>query len=122
MNDALIHLRVPAETKARWVRRSRAEGMRLTDWIIERVEGKMIKNIELTEAGAAKFNRFFARHAKKSVSMQAVMFEVLDVIQERVDSDEALEYELGRQYTISGNPELFTLSQDDIIVTEEPDE
>lgn len=36
--DALIHLRVPASRKARWVRESRAAGMRLTDWIIKRVE------------------------------------------------------------------------------------
>lgn len=38
MSDALIHLRVPAATKARWVRESRAAGMRLTDWIVEAVE------------------------------------------------------------------------------------
>lgn len=38
MTDSLIHLRVPAATKARWVRESRAAGMRLTDWIVERVE------------------------------------------------------------------------------------
>lgn len=38
MDDALIHLRVPAATKAAWVRESRAAGMRLTDWIISRVE------------------------------------------------------------------------------------
>lgn len=37
-DDALIHLRVPASIKARWVRESRSAGMRLTDWIIERVE------------------------------------------------------------------------------------
>lgn len=36
--ESLIHLRVPAATKARWVRESRAAGMRLTDWIIQRVE------------------------------------------------------------------------------------
>lgn len=36
--DALVHLHVPAATKARWVRASRAAGMRLTDWIIKRVE------------------------------------------------------------------------------------
>lgn len=41
MNDALIHLRVPAATKARWVRASRAAGMRLTDWITEAVEAHM---------------------------------------------------------------------------------
>lgn len=38
MPDALIHLRVPASLKARWVRMSRAKGQRLTDWLIERVE------------------------------------------------------------------------------------
>lgn len=39
--DALIHLRVPAATKAAWVRESRAAGMRLTDWIVARVERPM---------------------------------------------------------------------------------
>ncbi|TSE32099.1 hypothetical protein [Tepidimonas charontis] len=38
MNEALIHLRVPASLKARWVRLSRENSQRLTDWIIERVE------------------------------------------------------------------------------------
>ena len=38
MTDALIHLRVPAATKAAWVRASRAEGLRLGDWIVRRVE------------------------------------------------------------------------------------
>lgn len=38
MTDSIIHLRVPAATKARWVRDSRAAGMRLTDWIVERVD------------------------------------------------------------------------------------
>ena len=38
--EALIHLRVPAATKARWVRESRAAGMRLTDWITARVDGQ----------------------------------------------------------------------------------
>ena len=38
--EALIHLRVPAATKARWVRESRAAGMRLTDWIVSKVEAQ----------------------------------------------------------------------------------
>ena len=38
MTDSVIHLRVPAALKARWVRESRAAGMRLTDWIVERVD------------------------------------------------------------------------------------
>lgn len=42
MNDvALIHMRVPAATKGRWIRASRAAGMRLTDWITQAVEAQM---------------------------------------------------------------------------------
>lgn len=35
---ALVHLRVPASMKGRWVRASRAQGMRLTDYIVQAVE------------------------------------------------------------------------------------
>ena len=41
MTDSLVHLRVPASLKRRWVRLSRADNMRLTDWIIEAVEQQM---------------------------------------------------------------------------------
>jgi len=40
MTDAAtVHLRVPAALKARWVRDSRAAGMRLTDWLVGRIDG-----------------------------------------------------------------------------------
>ncbi len=41
--EALIHLRVPAATKACWVRESRAAGMRLTDWITSKVGKEMAR-------------------------------------------------------------------------------
>ena len=41
MTESLIHLRVPAATKGRWVRASRAAGMRLTDYITCAVEAYM---------------------------------------------------------------------------------
>lgn len=41
-DNATIHLNVPAALKARWVRESRAAGMRLTDWIIDRVEARTV--------------------------------------------------------------------------------
>lgn len=41
MSDALISLRVPAATKGRWVRASRAAGQRLTDYITSAVEAYM---------------------------------------------------------------------------------
>ena len=44
-SEALIHLRVPAELKARWVRESRAAGMRLTDWIVSRVEAQPMEKV-----------------------------------------------------------------------------
>jgi len=41
MTESMIHLRVPAATKGRWVRASRAAGMRLTDYITCAVEAYM---------------------------------------------------------------------------------
>ena len=41
MTESLIHLRVPATVKGRWVRASRAAGMRLTNYIIDAVEAYM---------------------------------------------------------------------------------
>lgn len=35
---AAVHLRVPEKMKARWVEESRAAGMRLTEWVVQRVE------------------------------------------------------------------------------------
>lgn len=40
-NDALIHLRVPAATKGRWIKASRNRGQRLTDWVVEAVEDSL---------------------------------------------------------------------------------
>lgn len=51
MSDAVVHLRVPAATKARWVRESRAAGMRLTDWITTRVEAMAASIIQRTRSG-----------------------------------------------------------------------
>lgn len=39
--DALIHLRLSAARKGRWVRASRLAGLRLTDWLINIVEQHM---------------------------------------------------------------------------------
>lgn len=50
MSDAFIRLRVSAATKGRWIRASRAAGMRLTDWIVQVVEAQMTQ--QLTEISA----------------------------------------------------------------------
>jgi len=36
--NAIIHLRVPASLKARWVRQAQSEGKKLSDWITQRME------------------------------------------------------------------------------------
>lgn len=48
---ALIHLNVSRETKARWVRVSRAKGLRLTDWITGIVEAELHRANTGTERG-----------------------------------------------------------------------
>lgn len=48
-DSALIHLSVPRETKARWVRESRAAGLRLTDWIVRAVEEAQRRRTALRE-------------------------------------------------------------------------
>jgi hypothetical protein len=45
---ATIHISTTAARKAAWVRESRAEGKRLGDWIIERVEASMHKVVPIS--------------------------------------------------------------------------
>lgn len=54
--EALIHLHVPAALKARWVRESRTAGMKLTDWIIKRVEGATMNVYKITDALASQYH------------------------------------------------------------------
>lgn len=55
-SDALIHLRVPAAVKARWVRESRLDGKKLTDWITDRVERKTMNIFKVPESLAHKYH------------------------------------------------------------------
>mgnify|MGYP001055295233 CR=1 FL=1 len=54
MTTALIHLNVPAPLKGRWVRASRAAGMRLSDWIVQHVERSQLTTLR---AACAKHPR-----------------------------------------------------------------
>ena len=42
MSESKIFLPVPAELKARWVRLSRERGMKLTDWVIQMIEDRVV--------------------------------------------------------------------------------
>lgn len=76
----------------------------------------MITSIEFTESGIAKFNAFMQSTAKPEVRTEAVMWEALDILADRASNGEAMTYELGRRYTLSGNPALFTITADDYMV------
>lgn len=51
---SVIHINVPRATKARWVKASQACGMKLTDWIIERLKDRAM-NV-LPEALASHYH------------------------------------------------------------------
>lgn len=86
--DSLIHLRVPAATKGRWIRASRAAGMRLTDWIIQAVEAQMQKII--IPAGLQFADLKLARDSDGSVSFD---WEVVERVcrASGLDADSMLE-------------------------------
>lgn len=56
--EALVHLRIPATLKARWVRASRQAGQKLTDWIVERVKRgeSSMKVFKITESLASQYH------------------------------------------------------------------
>lgn len=56
IEHAHVHLRVPAVTKARWVRQSREEGKKLTDWIVEKVEANSKAIIEKSSDTAKRYD------------------------------------------------------------------
>lgn len=43
--DDTIVIKAPAGTKARWVKQSQRAGMKLSDWLINRVEAQTMKNL-----------------------------------------------------------------------------
>jgi len=71
-NDSLIHLRVPAATKGRWVRASRAAGMRLTDWIVNAVEQHMPQAVKVTIPEGVNFADL---HLARDPATGAVSFD-----------------------------------------------
>ncbi len=53
---SVIHINVPRAAKARWVKASQARGMKLTDWIIQRVEARPMNIYPIPEALASKYH------------------------------------------------------------------
>lgn len=80
MTDATIHIRLPAATKAAWVRESRAAGMRLGDWIIERVEAHRMQRLTTINipAGLAFADLKLARDADGMVSFDTAIISRIE--------------------------------------------
>jgi len=79
MTDATVHLRVPAELKARWVRESRDAGMRLTDWILQRVEVP-VKSIVIRIPSDVDFSDLrLTRDPSGDVSFDTTVIERIEV-------------------------------------------
>lgn len=86
MAEALIHLRVPAATKARWVRESRAAGMRLTDWICQRVEAQPMEH--KTNISIPQGVEFSALSLSRDVATGDVSFDTAVI--ERIERESGL--------------------------------
>lgn len=79
----------------------------------------LVTGFELTEAGVAKWNAWLEQHARDGVDLQATTLEMLRKVEEHFTGGEALVYELGGHYTLTGRPELFELGTDDVDATTE---
>lgn len=52
---SVINISVPRAFKARWVRQSQSEGLKLTDWIIKRLESRPMNVYKIPESVASKY-------------------------------------------------------------------
>src|SRR5574337_1959905 len=80
---ATIHMRTPAALKARWVRDSRAAGLRLTDWIVNRIEGSTVRPTRALPVtiphGIAFADLRLARDADGAVSLDRSVVERIEL-------------------------------------------
>lgn len=63
---SVIHINVPRALKARWVKASQSRGLKLTDWIIDKLEARTMKVYPIPEALADKYRG--AGHALAAIT------------------------------------------------------
>ena len=66
-----IHINVPRSMKARWVRESQAQGLKLTDWITHKLNARTMTVLKIPEALASKYHG--AGHALVAVTSGQVV-------------------------------------------------
>ena len=86
--DAYVHLRVDKALKAKWVAASRSRGMKLTDWLVERIEGKTMDVFKIPESLAEKYHG--AGHALAAITGGEIIdfIYVRDVLTDHDDEDQ----------------------------------
>lgn len=70
-------------------------------------------NIQLTNLGASKFNKWVLQVGKPDLNLQAVAFEALDRLVDDVSTNQTPTYELGASFTSTGRPEVFKFEAED---------
>jgi hypothetical protein len=78
-------------------------------------------DIELNAAGIASFNAFLTKYAPQ-YNKQAAALEMIDIITDRYLNGESMSYEVRGSHTVTGRPEIFSLSESEITVTEVEDD
>lgn len=81
-----------------------------------------IINFEINETGSEKLTQFILERGKEGLNLQACVLEALASFESDVSTGSAPTWELGGQFTQSGRPEVFSLTQGDCTVTEENDD
>ena len=68
-----------------------------------------IKPVALTDEGVKFLKEWLATHGKKTLYLDVIEEELLDIMAERLIANETTVYELSAQYTLSGRPECITM-------------
>lgn len=63
---SVVHINVPRATKARWVRESQAQGLKLTDWITLKLNARTMNVFKIPDSLAHKYRG--SGHALVSVT------------------------------------------------------
>ncbi len=69
--------------------------------------------IELTNLGQSKFNKWLSEVGNPNLNLQAVAFEALDCLVNDLSDGQTPTYELGQQFTTTGRAEVFTFRAED---------
>ncbi|MDI1294824.1 MAG: hypothetical protein PSY12_02915 [bacterium] len=74
-------------------------------------------DLQLSPAGVASFNAFLDQYAPQ-YDKQAAALEMIDTVTDRYMDGETMSWEVRASHTTTKRPEIFYLSDNDVIITE----